>query len=354
MSHDSHKTTYLKVWGGLLILTVITVTVSYFNFGVFNILVAMLVASVKAALVCLFFMHLIEDNRLNQVVFGSSFIFLAVFIALTASDLLHRPEPAPAKIDESAAGGENLGDVDKLLKSTPELVSKGQTLFQAQCSACHGMEGKGDGPAASALKPPPRDFTSGDWKLGGTPAQVFQAISNGSSGTAMPPFAGLSVADRFALAHYVRSLSPKHPDDSPETLKAAGIGGGSAAPAPQQRIPVQYVMEMMAKPAAVAALPLAHPDLVEQSSGAKIYETNCLSCHGAGGQGGVPVQRVGVGPFANLQTQPFSSSAAWFSNQSMFVQKVSQGIPGHNMPSAASLSPAEWSSLFQHVRSLAR
>ena len=353
MSH-SHKTTYLKVWGGLLVLTAITVTVSYFNFGVFNILVAMLVASIKASLVCLFFMHLLEDKRLNQVVFGSSFIFLAVFIGLTASDLLHRPEPTPAKIDESSAGGESLGNVDKLLKGTPELVAKGQTLFQAQCSTCHGMEGKGNGPAAAALKPPPRDFTSGYWKLGGTPAQVFHTISNGSPGTAMPPFSGLPVADRFALAHYVRSLSPKHPDDTPETLKASGIGGGSQAAAPQQRIPVEHVMAMMAQTETAAALPLTHQNLEEEKTGAKIYETHCSSCHGVSGQGGTPVRRVGVNSFATLKAKPFSNQDGWFSNQSVFVQTVSQGIPGRGMPSTASLSSAEGSILFQYVRSLAR
>ncbi|MBI2027963.1 MAG: cytochrome C oxidase subunit IV family protein [Deltaproteobacteria bacterium] len=88
--HHDHNKTYLAVFGTLLILTAITVAVSYFHFGVFNIFVAMFVATVKGSLVCLYFMHLKDDNRVNQVVFISAFVFLALFIGLTLSDVLFR------------------------------------------------------------------------------------------------------------------------------------------------------------------------------------------------------------------------------------------------------------------------
>ncbi len=93
--HHDHTSNYIKVWVSLLVLTVITVTVSYIHFGQWglhflNILVAMLVATIKGALVCLYFMHLKEDNRMNQVVFISAFLFLAVFVGLTLSDVLFR------------------------------------------------------------------------------------------------------------------------------------------------------------------------------------------------------------------------------------------------------------------------
>ncbi|MEE4251113.1 MAG: c-type cytochrome [Alcanivoracaceae bacterium] len=38
-------------------------------------------------------------------------------------------------------------------------VSETQSLFQQQCSACHGTQGKGNGPASAGLEPPPTDFT---------------------------------------------------------------------------------------------------------------------------------------------------------------------------------------------------
>ena len=87
-----HKKAYLNVLGALLILTVITVAASYVHFGgPFNILIAMLIATIKGALICLFFMHLKYDNRVNQVVFISAFVFLFIFAALTMSDVLYRP-----------------------------------------------------------------------------------------------------------------------------------------------------------------------------------------------------------------------------------------------------------------------
>ncbi len=88
---NHHQKTYVKVALALLLLTLITVAVSYVNLGVLNIFVAMLVATIKGSLVCLYFMHLKEDNRVNQVVFISAFVFLAIFVGLTLSDVLFRP-----------------------------------------------------------------------------------------------------------------------------------------------------------------------------------------------------------------------------------------------------------------------
>ena len=67
-----HKKNYINVWVALLILTVITVAAAYLNMGSpWNILVAMLIGTIKAALVCLYFMELRYDNLTNRVVFVS-------------------------------------------------------------------------------------------------------------------------------------------------------------------------------------------------------------------------------------------------------------------------------------------
>jgi mono/diheme cytochrome c family protein len=42
----------------------------------------------------------------------------------------------------------------------PTSAASGQEMYQSYCAACHGKEGKGDGPAASALKPPPSDLSA--------------------------------------------------------------------------------------------------------------------------------------------------------------------------------------------------
>lgn len=77
---------YFGVWGALLVLTFVTVAVSYFDFGEFNLLVAMAVATFKAGLVATFFMHLKYDDKLNAAVFSSSLIFIFIFFFLTMAD----------------------------------------------------------------------------------------------------------------------------------------------------------------------------------------------------------------------------------------------------------------------------
>ena len=54
--------TYLKVFVALMVLTVLTVAVTYIDLGFFNIILAMFIAIVKSTLVLLFFMHLYYDN----------------------------------------------------------------------------------------------------------------------------------------------------------------------------------------------------------------------------------------------------------------------------------------------------
>jgi cytochrome c oxidase subunit 4 len=81
---------YFSVAVALLVFTVITVAVAQFHFGEFNLLIAMLVAIIKASLVALYFMHLRYDNKIYAVVFVGSLMFLAVFITFTMIDTLRR------------------------------------------------------------------------------------------------------------------------------------------------------------------------------------------------------------------------------------------------------------------------
>jgi cytochrome c oxidase subunit 4 len=79
--------TYFGVFGALIFLTAITVGVSYLNLGPRALLVALVVALVKAGLVVGYFMHLKFDVRFHSFVFFSSIIFLAIFFGFTFMDL---------------------------------------------------------------------------------------------------------------------------------------------------------------------------------------------------------------------------------------------------------------------------
>ena len=94
-AHTDHRRSYYAVLSCLLVLTALTVysasvDLSYV-FKSMNIVVAMVIASIKATLVGLYFMHLKYDRRLNKLVYASSFLFLAIFILITASDVFFRP-----------------------------------------------------------------------------------------------------------------------------------------------------------------------------------------------------------------------------------------------------------------------
>lgn len=92
---------YLKIFGALIAMTVITVATSYINLdkilfgfdthnGALNLSLAMLIASIKAGLVVTFFMHLKDDSRFNALIFVGSLLFVGIFLAYTINDLGYR------------------------------------------------------------------------------------------------------------------------------------------------------------------------------------------------------------------------------------------------------------------------
>ena len=92
MSHApaGARRTYVTVYIALVFLTVATVLVSYVNLGMMNVVVALLIASVKASLVALIFMHLKSEDRL---VWGFALVpiaFLALIILGTLVDTMLR------------------------------------------------------------------------------------------------------------------------------------------------------------------------------------------------------------------------------------------------------------------------
>lgn len=81
---------YLAVFFALAIGTILTVVAANADLGVLNTPVALLIAGIKAALVILFFMHVIHSTRLTWVVVIASFLWLGVLFVLTFADYLTR------------------------------------------------------------------------------------------------------------------------------------------------------------------------------------------------------------------------------------------------------------------------
>jgi len=76
----------LAVWAALLVLTVLTVAASWIDLGGLNLWAALAIATFKASLVALYFMHLRYDRPFNAVVFLSAFFFVMLFVGLALID----------------------------------------------------------------------------------------------------------------------------------------------------------------------------------------------------------------------------------------------------------------------------
>ncbi|HLI26848.1 MAG TPA: copper resistance protein CopC [Chloroflexota bacterium] len=87
--------------------------------------------------------------------------------------------------------------------ATPASVARGQELYQQHCVMCHGVGGRGDGPLARTLNPPPADLRVHVSQH--TEGQLWLWISNGIPGSAMPAFKDVvSDEDRWNLVNYLR------------------------------------------------------------------------------------------------------------------------------------------------------
>lgn len=92
-AHGPGFRAYLAVLAVLLILTAVTVGIAQIDFGALNALIAMLIASVKGALVLLYFMHLKYDGGIYWTVFGSSVFFVILLYFFSKLDIMTRVIP---------------------------------------------------------------------------------------------------------------------------------------------------------------------------------------------------------------------------------------------------------------------
>jgi mono/diheme cytochrome c family protein len=102
-----------------------------------------------------------------------------------------------------------------------EILNEGHEVYLHYCYACHGEKGDGQGPAAPAMRPPPRDLTTGTFKFAGVAAgelpqdeDLVQLLKRGLAGTPMLPW-DLSDRERNAVVQYLKTLSPRWKTETP-------------------------------------------------------------------------------------------------------------------------------------------
>lgn len=111
-SHDGHHVMPLPVlfgiFGALIFFTALTVAVGQFSLGRWEILITMMIATTKAILVAVFFMHLKYDRPFNAMIFSFSLFFVALFLGIVLMDVgaykddLIPPEPKVSAVVPAA------------------------------------------------------------------------------------------------------------------------------------------------------------------------------------------------------------------------------------------------------------
>lgn len=108
---------------------------------------------------------------------------------------------ASADTSASAGGGDHAA-----------LVAEGKQIYQEKCVLCHGPEGKGNGPAAAGLNPPPQNHTDAAYMESRTDAQLRESIYNGKG--QMPAWGKSGVLNDHqitAVLAFVRTLDKPLP-----------------------------------------------------------------------------------------------------------------------------------------------
>jgi len=109
--------------------------------------------------------------------------------------------PPPVSAEMLAAANQQGGDP----------VAAGKQIFQQICVACHGPEGKGDGPASASLNPKPRNLTDAEYMAPLNDRYLFEIVSRGGIAVGkspmMPAQTSLAAPDINNVVAYVRTLS---------------------------------------------------------------------------------------------------------------------------------------------------
>lgn len=168
----------------------------------------------------------LKYNNSGLKAFGFSMVFVFAFFIYVV--FIDHGVDLKENVRDPNAPAEAAGPVFDITKvpepwvSSPEIVTYGQKFFKTNCAMCHGDEGKGDGPAGLALNPRPRNLVEGKWTQGDGVIAHYKVIQNGIPGTSMAAFAHFKTADRWAVIHYIDSITNnKSKDDAAKVAEFA-------------------------------------------------------------------------------------------------------------------------------------
>lgn len=165
-----------------------------------------------------------EANSSKGLIWISKLVAtLLLLLIISATPVLatgsghHHHDEVSEHMQSMMAVKESIPDEYQIMERTPivpsdESLQQGRKLFLQHCSACHGEEGNGKGPAATAHETPPANFLDKKHSAIYGPGEKFWIIGHGTEKTGMPSFSHLTPIERWHLVNHIIYLQ-----QSPET-----------------------------------------------------------------------------------------------------------------------------------------
>lgn len=212
---------------------------------------------------------------------------------------------------------------DVTFNRSEDYIEFGEEVYERRCAGCHGVEGDGNGPAATFMySNRPRNFTQAVYKFRSTPSDslptdgdFLRTLTRGIRGTSMPSWHMLSEKARLSVIQYIKyrlSVDMSDPED-PYSV---------------------FVEEEPAPPIHIPRPPEPSLDMIVR--GEQIWqEAGCLECHGAGGRGD-GVKSAGLEDDYLFPILPANLTSGQLKSGPLvsdIFRTVSNGLSGTPMPS---------------------
>ena len=237
------------------------------------------------------------------------------------------------RITQVQSGQAQPGDSSKpgaAREGRARLLRAGERVYDSDCAECHGWYGDGDGHIAGFMRPRPRNFLMGKFKITTTENLVpsdedlIRTIQRGLPGTDMPAWDGMEEKDIEAVVAFIRDLQARA---MRKQLKGEVDAGSLSAE------DAEAILAERTVPGPGLIIP-PEPEFDEsgRARGREIYEKACAACHGVDG---VPLREAITRDDEGNRVLPTSFAQAVFKGGgegAAIYARVAKGMNGTAMP----------------------